>query len=69
MIRGLIWNLILVALPFALYWTYVKLVNWWTAQGGNPWSEAPIALLFMTGIALALASLFYLGVTDGTPPR
>jgi len=66
--RTIVWNLILLALPFALYWSYARFVARKKAETGGTWNEAPVAVLFMTGVALVIASLFYLGLTDGSPP-
>lgn len=68
MIRILIWNLFLVSLPFVLYWGYISLVARNKATKGTNWNEAPLALLLIAGVVLALSSLVYLALTTGFDP-
>ncbi len=68
MIRTLIWNIFLVASPFLLYWGYISFVAHKKEERGGKWNEAPLALLLITGVALALASLVYLALTSGDDP-
>ncbi len=69
MIRILIWNLFLVSLPFLLYWGYISLVARNKAAKGSNWNEAPLALLLVAGVVLALSSLVYLALTTGFDPE
>ena len=68
MIRVVIFNLFLVSLPFVLYWGYISLVARKRAEKGNNWNEAPLALLLVAGVVLALSSLVYLALTNGFDP-
>jgi hypothetical protein len=65
MIRRLFYDLLLFALPFALYWAYLQISGHEDAEGharSHPWTA-----LFIAGMVLVAASFVLWGLSEGEP--
>lgn len=67
MVRKLLLQFLLLALPFITYFIYVKLSRR-TEKGESPWQGAPWFWLLSGGLALSIAGAVGLAVTSGSPP-
>ena len=63
MMRIALWQIFFIVLPFILYWGYVVLVAKKRSDSGGTWNDAPITWLLAAGILMAVASLFYWGLS------
>ena len=54
MIRLLFARLLLIAVPFAIWFAY----RWWVKRRGRPLPATPYAWLFLAGVGLMTGSLF-----------
>ena len=54
MIRVMWARLLLVAIPFAVWFAY----RWWVKQQGRPLPSTPYAWLFLAGVGLMSGSIF-----------
>jgi len=68
MIRSILWPLLLVALPFLLYWGYLTFASRMRADHGGTWDEAPFIWLLSAGVFLMLIVLFIFGDRQGNDP-
>ena len=67
MVRKLLLQFLLLALPFVAYFIYLKLSG--RGEGGeSPWRGAPWFWLVCSGLALSIAGAVALAVTSGSPP-
>ncbi len=66
--RTILWHLLLIVLPFALYWAYVSFVVRKKTESGGKWDEAPFTILLGAGLVLAIGSMVLLGLEDGQDP-
>lgn len=62
MIRVLALRALLFAVPFAIYGAYLLLSR---ARSIVPTHDTPWTALFISGLALVVASFVYLGLTEG----
>jgi hypothetical protein len=62
MIRVLALRAFLFAVPFAIYGAYLLLSR---ARSIVPTHDTPWTVLFISGLALVVASFLYLGLTEG----
>ncbi len=60
-------HLLLLALPFVLWFAYMK-ARGRAAAEGRVWSDAPILGLLLGGIALSALALFGLGAFESGAP-
>jgi len=68
--RLIIWHLFLLVLPFLLYWSYAALLSRIRTSPSGAMREAPVNLLFGSGIGLAILSMVVIGlVGDGADPN
>ena len=59
MIRLLFARLLLVGVPFAIWFAY----RWWVKRQGRPLPGTPYVWLFLAGVGLMTASLFLTALT------
>jgi hypothetical protein len=62
MIRILLLRALLFAVPFAIYGAYLLLSR---ARSIVPQHDTPWTVLFISGLALVVASFVYVGLTEG----
>lgn len=67
MLRKILLDLFLLALPFLIYAAFVKLGRRAEAKGGI-WAEAPWFWLFSSGLALSITAAVLFVVFDGSEP-
>ncbi len=67
MLRIVLVQLVLFAIPFLVWALYVLMVRRRVAQDGL-FNDAPMAWLIVSGVLLAAAALFFLAFTTGSPP-
>jgi len=67
MLRKLLLQLLLLALPFITYFLYVKLTRR-LGKGESPWQGAPWFWLLSCGLVLSIIGAVALAVTSGYPP-
>jgi len=67
MLRTVLWNLFLLALPFLLYAAYVALARRERVRAGEAWDQAPLSWLFIAGVVLVIASFLVLGLVTEDP--
>ena len=60
MIRLLFARLLLVAVPFAIWFAY----RWYVKRQGRPLPDTPYAWLFLAGVGLMTGSLFLTALTS-----
>ena len=63
--RQIIFHLLLVFVPFILYWSYVAFVLRKKEETGGTWDDAPIARLLGSGLVLAIVSLVFVALNQG----
>lgn len=60
MIRLLLARLLLIAVPFAIWFAY----RWWAKRRGRPSPATPHVWLFLAGVLLMTTSLFLTALTS-----
>ncbi len=66
--RILFLHLLLILVPFVIYWTYISFIVRKKSETGGKWDDAPFTLLFAAGLVLAITSLISFGLNDGVDP-
>ncbi|MEP0069400.1 DUF6111 family protein [Pyruvatibacter sp.] len=67
MLRIVLIQLLLFAIPFIVWALYVLMVQRRSLASGGAFNDAPIAWLLGAGTAMVAAGLVYLAVFSGTP--
>lgn len=67
MLRIVLIQLLLFAIPFIVWALYVLMVQRRSLAAGGAFNDAPIAWLLGAGTAMVAAGLVYLAVFSGTP--
>lgn len=67
MLRIVLIQLLLFAVPFIVWALYVLMVQRRSLASGGAFNDAPIAWLLGAGTAMVAAGLVYLAVFSGTP--
>lgn len=65
MIRGALFDLFLLALPFLVYGGWIRYLRRRDREAGRTWNDAPVTWLLISGLVLMLGALFITRLLTG----